>query len=176
MKEFYFKHIEIPNLDQILAEFKIEIDFNQYSEPFSYIDLNFLNNCTLFGDWCKKNNLEIRKAAIIMSDQKFNHFPPHIDSQDNALALNFPISNCEDSYTEFYEIPKNSLIITKKKENVLSKSIIAESFGNCITKYNLNSAVIINTHRPHKIVCANTKKRICLSIRFMKDPWHLVNE
>ena len=120
--------------------------------------------------------LSVINKNFIISDQKLNKSPPHIDSQDNSLALNFPIQNCENSYTEFYQIPKDSLMIAKRNGEVLSKSIISNSFGECVTKYYLNSAVLINTHQPHKVVCLDHEQRICISFRFVKDPWHLINE
>lgn len=176
MVNFYFKNIEISNLHDILNEFKRSIDFDRYSEPFSYANLDFLDSCDSFRNWCNRNNLQVRKAAVIISNQKLNNSLPHVDSQANCLALNFPIQNCDNSYTEFYKIPENSLIITKQNGEVLSKSIVSNSFGECVAKYHLKNAVLINTHQPHKVVCLNPNHRICLSFRFTKDPWHLIDE
>lgn len=176
MLEFYFRNIEIPDLEQILKEFKKSIDFCLYTEPFTYIDISLLDSCQNFLSWCHVNNLMIKKIAVIVSDYKSNNALPHIDSQENLLALNFPIEHCQNTYTEFYKLPKKYIEVVKEKHGVLSKSIISTDFGNSIARYQLLNPVLINTHQPHKIICDHKNRRICLSFRFINDPWHLINE
>lgn len=176
MLDFYFRDIEISNLEKILEEFKKSLDFNLYTEPFTYVDVGLFDSCENFLFWCNENKLSINKIAVVVSDHKSNNALPHIDSQENLLALNFPIENCQDTYTELYKIPEKYIEVVREKHGVLSKSIISKNFGHCVARYQLSNAVLINTHQPHKIICNHENRRICLSFRFIEDPWHLINE
>lgn len=110
-------------------------------------------------------------AIILVKPNK--HYAIHRDFplwQKRNIALNFPMVNCEDSYTVFYdaEILKKETMSGKLGENVYvshAQAVIEETakeLGRC------DSSIPhwINVHVPHAPVVNHDRVRSALSIRF----------
>jgi hypothetical protein len=174
MSIFCYKKILIENYQSIAFELSNAINLSRYKDNFTYVDLN-PNDIPLFFSWVNANNCSIRKTAIIVSTTESLNADPHIDSQTNSLALNFPLANCSNSYTVFYD-PTDIVSMTQyeKSNGVIYKKIRFNNTPKEIERYTLDSAVVINTHIPHKVFHRDSKPRYSLSFRFEEDPWHLI--
>jgi hypothetical protein len=169
-------HIEYQLLQKIASELDT-LDINRCRHNFNYLEINYVKSCcpVLF-TWLSSKNVNPTKAAVIITEAGFYDSIPHVDAQVNCLALNFPIRNCDESETVFYTTKTPLETITLEKPNgVVYKSLKNKDWIE-IEKYTLDSATLLNTHVPHKIINRGKNKRVALSIRFDPDPWNLLNE
>lgn len=176
MSTFCYKEIQIDNYESIISELIKTINYASFRDNFNYLDVDSIlnKNFNLF-KWANENNCIINKAAIIISTVRSSYADPHIDSQDNYLALNFPLFNCENSYTAFYDLKDVDSIIDDIKPNgVIYKKIVFNSQPKEIDRYKLDRPIILNTKVPHKIFHNSQIPRYAISFRFKEDPWHLV--
>jgi hypothetical protein len=173
---FIYKKIYIES--QIQKEIENELatlNLDIYKEVFNYIDIDEIKKeCPMLFRWILDKKLNPIKIAIIITYAGLYDTIPHVDAQINSLALNFPISNCEESDTIFYKTntPLDIEILTKPN-GVIYKSIKNKDWIE-LDRYTLDRATLINTHVPHKIINRGKNKRIALSIRFDPDPWELI--
>lgn len=176
MDTFCFKELNISNYRTIVREFENNINYTSFENNFNYLDIkSILEKTPSLNKWLADNRCVLSKAAIIVSTIRSSVGAPHIDSQVNSLALNFPLSNCEYSYTAFYDPADIDTIIDEEKPNgVLYKKIIFKTAPREISRYVLDRPILLNTHVPHKIFHAHEKSRYAISFRFVNDPWHLV--
>lgn len=119
---------------------------------------------------------------------KFNYaFPgkkqiPHIDyvtkdyklTTESYLALNFPVENCDSTRVYFCE-PVGEIYqeFRYSGEGYRAKVGIHDNW-NILAEYYLTQPTIINTNVYHNIENFTDRIRISLSIRFEKNPWHLL--
>lgn len=113
------------------------------------------------------DNLYLNQTAPVPPDQ--THW---------CLAFNFPIENCDDTFTAFYKctgpdtiihetiLPKKPQYGTYRK---LEKSQLVE-----IDRYYLTRPVVINSSVPHNINNNDYSVRISLNVRLSPDPWDIV--
>ena len=176
MNRFCFKELVIQDYQTIVCELTNSINCHSFRDSFNYLDVNMiLEKNPTFKKWLKDNDCVLNKAAIIVTTTRSSYGEPHIDSQENSLALNFPLSNCEYSYTMFYDPSDIDTIVDETKPNgVLYKKIIFKNTPREISRYILDRPILLNTHVPHKIFHNNEKSRYAVSFRFAKDPWHLI--
>lgn len=87
------------------------------------------------------------------------------------LALNIPLENCENSTTSFwksdYEPPFQIL------DNGSPYNIFDQDRCKKITEFNLTQPTLLRIDIPHCVANPTDKIRKALSVRFIKDPWHL---
>lgn len=176
MDYFCFKGLSIPNYQTIVREFANNINYGPFENNFNYLDVNpTLEKSPSFQKWLEESCCVLTKAAIIVSTIRSSIGAPHVDYQTNSLALNFPLSNCEHSYTAFYNPADIDSIIDEEKSNgVLYKKIIFKNKPREISRYVLDRPILLNTHIPHKIFHGHEKSRYAISFRFVDDPWHLI--
>lgn len=175
---FLFQEIKIENFHDILEQFKSVVDRYRSNNQFyfNHIDRDsFLKDCDLVKKYFDANNCEISVVATV-------EIPPrsqcnlHVDSQIiSSLAMNFPVFDCENSYTSMCKIISGTPVSKK-----LSNGLTAVDFGECeaseISRYYLkDKAVLFNTQIPHRVFNDSDKSRLAISFRFVKDPWHLLN-
>lgn len=173
---FLYREIEIKNFFNIVEQFKSVIgQYKAHSQDhFNHIDKNsFLDDCPLSKEYFNSNNFIIHNIATI-------EIPPkswgslHVDSQQNSLALNFPVINCDDSYTSLYKIDSGVPSVIKIKNGLTRLS-----FDDCnaveLSRFYLKqNAVLFNTKIPHQVFNFSNKTRLAISFRFVRDPWHLI--
>jgi hypothetical protein len=176
MPTFCYKEIQINNYDSIITDLIRTIDYHSFQNNFNYIDTDSILKTNLnLNKWVIDNNCKVIKSAVIVSTVRSSYADPHIDSQENSLALNFPLSNCNDSYTVFYDPDNIDSIIDEKKPNgVIYKKIKFNTQPREIDRYILDRPIILNTKIPHKIFHNSQAPRYAISFRFERDPWHLI--
>jgi hypothetical protein len=173
---FLFKEIKIKNLKDINFQLRFAIDYYRPKNQnyFNHIDKdNFLKECPSINDYFVCNNFEVNKIAIIEIPGR-SESALHIDTQNNFLALNFPVINCDQSYTAFYKIVEGSPNIIK-----MANGLTNLNFDNCGTEeldrfYLKQNAILFNTKIPHKVFNFSDNPRLSISFRFVNDPWLLI--
>lgn len=90
----------------------------------------------------------------------------------DQLALNIPLENCEDSITNIwassYEPP------VQFTDNGQPYRYFDPLHCTKIAEFKVTRPVIFRTDLPHSVSNTSNKVRRAISIRFKKDPWHLV--
>jgi len=173
---FLFEEIEIENFHDIISQFNSVIENyrkkNQYN--FNLIDRDsFLKDCDLVKKYFDNNECVISNIATIEIAAKSNG-SLHTDNYRNTLALNFPVFNCEDSYTSLYKVIDGEPVL-----KVYPNGLTHTDFGSCclteVAKYCIrDKAILFNTQVPHQVYNNSDKPRLAVSFRFAKDPWHLL--
>lgn len=173
---FLFEEIEIENFQDIKSQFISVIENyrkkNQYN--FNLVDKDsFLQDCDLVKKYFDDNNCIVSNVATIEVAAK-SKGTLHTDNYLNTLALNFPVFNCEDSYTSLYKVIDGEPVL-KVYENGLTHT----DFESCclaeVTRYYIkDKAILFNTQVPHRVFNNSDKPRLAVSFRFAKTPWHLL--
>lgn len=175
-ENFLFEKIYFSNFKEICDELKFHVltHLPTNKNNFNHLDsVKLLQGCPLISKWIIENSLILRKIAIIRIDAN-SVGSLHKDTQQNFLALNFPIVNCKETYTGLYKLIKGTPKIV-----TMTNNLTYETFDDCefeeITRYNIeDSAILFNTKIPHKVFNPTDSVRISVSFRFDPDPWSLV--
>lgn len=91
----------------------------------------------------------------------------------DQLALNIPLMNCEDSVTKMWE--SDYIPPTQYTENGQPYNYYDIDRCKKIAEFKLIKPVLFRTDIPHSVNNTGKKVRRAISLRFKKDPWHLVN-
>lgn len=174
---FLNKNLDIPNYQFLLMELKSFYLKRIPSEPspFNHVDVTeLLINCPITNIWLRENNLSLKVAALIITLPHKSHVDPHVDTQNNNLAINFPIENCEGCWTSLYKIIKGSTSQSTLPNGLTYVSFSEDAEFEEISKFTLESPVIFNTKIPHQVWNPTDKTRVSASLRFHKDPWWMI--
>jgi len=182
--EFYWKHIDIDDYDNVIDEIRRcisdELKSTQYRNGFDIYKnkAKFQEQCGLFMNWMSKHSLKIRRIGVIK-------FPPkriqdiHRDSIEdltNTYGLNLNLYNCENSYTRMFElINENYVPVLSYTTSGIPYGIYPESQCREITRYNLSKPVLLDVNKLHSVVNDSNYTRISISIRFTTRPDLLFN-
>ena len=115
-EDFYFKKIDIPNYCLIDEELKTFYKKTSLYGGVVILQTNILKYFPMLSDWFNTHSLSVDFIGcfILKGKCKMN---PHIDFCAQRLALNFPLNNCENSKTIFYEYKgKKEVKKTKKTQ------------------------------------------------------------
>lgn len=103
----------------------------------------------------------------------------HMDQGPETLALNFPLTDCSNSYTQFLKnngklvaIPLIDTVNGVEEKRKFMKFVTDDPIE--VGRYTLNGPVMLNVKMPHGVVNQGPTLRAGISFRFKKDPWHLV--
>jgi hypothetical protein len=101
----------------------------------------------------------------------------HTDERpkDAVLAINIPLINCDQSLTEFWKTDNDSAFIRKLTPNFVPFYEIDPNKCQKISEFVLTKPIIFDTSIPHSVHNYSNQIRFGISIRFKKDPWHLIN-
>ena len=102
----------------------------------------------------------------------------HIDYRphdNNTLAINIPLINCENAITEFWKSSESSSVVEYTPSGSPYLSCGDRSTCTKIDEYRLVRPVLFNTSIPHSVNNYSDKPRIAISLRLETDPWDLVN-
>lgn len=172
---FIFKELHIDAVDEILAEID-NLRSKIVSEPgkFRIIDTeSTLKALPLLNKWFKENNLDVKHIAYI-SCAANQIQEVHLDSGNNELALNFPVLNCENVVTDFFEYKEQNLTLKYTIGTNLPYLYYDITGMNIIASLNLKKPTILNIKMPHRVSNPTDLERISISFRFINDPWKLV--
>jgi len=101
----------------------------------------------------------------------------HIDHRphdNNVLAINIPLVNCDNAVTMFWDTTED----TNRLQYTSSGSpYIGFNKSNCtkIDEYVLTQPVLFKTDLPHSVDNYSDKPRLAISLRLVDDPWDLVS-
>lgn len=122
--------------------------------------------------------LEIQRSVLIQvspgavgrihTDWRFD------ENYGDKLALNIALMNCENSVTEMWE--SDYTPPTQYTDNGQPYNYYNESRCKKITEFKLIKPVLFRTDIPHSVSNTGRTVRRAISLRFKKDPWHLVTK
>lgn len=164
---FVWKYIDGIDPEEISRVQKIVLDNIPRNSNF-FQNLHFVDIDTFMGKKVQTVvllQLEPRKNSIIHIDDRVN---------GNVLALNIPLENCEDSYTDIWKssVPPEIRYTT----NRVPYNFINKTKCTLIDRFTLTNPVLFRTDLPHSgNNSANNKFRRAVSIRFEEDPWELID-
>lgn len=194
---FVYKFLDIENYSLIRNELR-EYFKNITTQDIRNKTMSYLNKdevferCPLFRQYFEKIGKTKNKFVIIKLVLPPNYYHhPHIDNlylhqlepsypntTNFCLAFNFPIENCDDTYTIFYKYHGENLNILEtidvpdKPSFGVYRKLDPEQLEE-IDRYYLDRPVLINTSVPHNINNTAYSTRITLNIRLAPDPWDL---
>lgn len=179
--DFYFKYIDIDNLEDILEETRSYVlkKVEEIPNPgFALLNNTdeFIENCPLIVSWVKNQGLELSKVAVHILEPNTEGFL-HSDfySDVSKLALNLDMSNCSGTETKMFRVDSPGKKITTLNGALsytvydFDKSVCAE-----VGSFDLKTPTLFNISKPHKVYNLKDSKRISLSLRFVLHPLHLI--
>lgn len=180
--DFWHKEIACPNKISIQEEIKTFltpyiINLEKDDQVFEHIqDLpRFIEFTPSLTAWLQELGCGLYKqlALIITGANKNQNI--HTDAQKNELALNIGLQ-VDNTSTRMYKI------IAGKPKTISygSQGLTYIDYSACEleqhTEYTLlNNPVLFNTKHIHNVINPTDKTRIAVSIRFFKDPDHLIS-
>jgi len=172
---FYFKSLNIPNIERINEEIKM---YDQNREPtigFSMIKHDtVLESLPTLNTWFKEFKMIVDRVAVIIIKSN-NIQMPHIDYGPHSLAINFPLQHCENTWTRFF---KNTGQVVEKFTPDTKVPYLAFVDDNMQeeTRYELTGPTLLNIKQPHSVLNRTEFNRSCISFRFKEDPWFLLED
>lgn len=178
--DFWYKPIPCANqadiLDELNAFLKSDIPrLSSAKNGFEHIDIpSFILATPKLQAWLKEINCPpLRFVASVvfppMTNQKI-----HTDSQKNNLALNFGLQ-VKDTTTLMHKI-----VTGKPVERPYGhQGYTFIDYSGCtfekITEFTLEKdPILLNVHQLHNVVNQTPNTRVAISLRFAKDPIHLL--
>jgi len=118
--------------------------------------------------------MEVNNVVIVQIPPRFMQ-EIHADFRpdNNVLAINFPLINCQDAVTEMWESNESTLLTER-----LGYPTNLARRGACkkIDQFIVDRPVIFNTKILHSVRNNSRNTRIAVSLRFKNDPWHLIDQ
>ena len=166
---FIWQYIDVPALEIESIKQQVRDNLPDNGDFFQKLDVER----TTFLD------LEIDAVVLIQAAPGFgiDRFGIHKDASDEqgrTLAINIPFENCEGSITKFYKTDKPE--VTQFLPNGLSYNLFESKDCEEISEFRLTQPIVFNTQIPHLVVNPQNVWRRAISVRFKKDPWHLIKK
>jgi hypothetical protein len=180
ISSFIWQYVEIDTwplvqteLDRLPDLLDVEWDFENYGFKWSDRPEYFAPMLPALWTWFDQTGLEPARVGVLdkIAGQTVGY---HFDLGPYELALQLPMKNCNDqTYTGFY--------ISNGPPTIKSSPLVSQP--NCydplklteIARYTLDKPLIFNVKKIHGVHNLTAETRTCLSIRFRKDPWKLIN-
>jgi len=152
----------------------------QYS--FVHLDSNYVSKClpALMQYFADMGLGETERIAYV-STPPYSVNTVHMDQGPEVLALNFPLTDCSQSYTIF--LKNNGRLEAFYVDEIINNVAGKRKFMKFVTdnpvelgRYTLNGPVLLNVKMPHGVVNEGSTLRAGISFRFKKDPWNLVKD
>lgn len=166
---FIWQYIDIPQNEVEAIQQEVRAKLPDNDDFFQIIELE---RKTFLG-------LEINVVVLIQATPGFGLDGTSIhrdagDEDGRSLAINIPLDNCDNSTTAFWKSNKTETI--KFTPNGMPYRSFDLEDCEQISEFNLTKPVIFDTQIPHSVVNPQDVCRRAISIRFEKDPWHLIKE
>lgn len=176
----YFSPVEVPNWKEIVQQLRAYIyDRSGVLEDkksfFYFQDLEKVQQHVplLFETFSKMGLPVINYVAVTHVIAETEHQAPHIDNVPQNVRINFPIENCDGTYTVFYKnskLPKTGI-----NQNGVPYLRVYLDESEEMARYELTGPTALMVNIPHIIERTNkTDPRISVSVGFETDPWHLL--
>ena len=127
-------------------------------------------------------NLKIREIAITVCN-KYEDVDLHIDELPVVAKINFPILNTENTFNEWYRVPKEILDTVTPVVNQFGSAyydLKSVDLDQCIkiAEVELTRPIIFNSQIPHRIRITDQAKlpRIVMSCTFFNEPIELLGK
>lgn len=173
VENFYFKYLDLSyNIQEVESLYKIYADIpGRFSMLRIQQAMEYLPSINLL---FKNLNLTPSKMAYINIGSNTTQII-HCDWGAETLALNFPVYNCLDTFTEFYDVPESEL----REGKTMGTELPFYYYNNLdnkkfVDKFTLSKPVLLNIKKAHSVVNKTSSSRISLSFRFKTDPWFLI--
>ena len=173
--DFYFKSLNISNIEQINEEIKSYDTNREPTVGFALVDNTIvLTALPTLNKWFTDCNMIVDRIAVLIIKSN-NIQMPHVDLGIQSLAINFPLQHCNDTWTRFF---KNTGTLVKKFTPDTKVPYLAYIDDNMQedTRYELTGPTLINIKKPHSVINRTNFNRSCISFRFKKDPWFLLED
>lgn len=170
---FYFKSLNIPNIEQINEEIKMYDQSRESTTGFSIVDRDtVLESLPTLTKWFKESNMIVDRVAVIIIKSNTIQMP-HVDYGSHTLAINFPLQHCENTWTRFF---KNTGQVVEKftPDTKLPYLEFIDDNKQEETRYKLSGPTLLNVKHPHSVANTTAFDRSCISFRFKEDPWFLL--
>jgi len=138
-------------------------------------NFNFFQPLTIDTD--ELMGMKIKQSVLIqLAPAPFNVGKIHTDVRhdNNVLAIQIPLINCENSITEFWEADQLA-VATPSDSNGSTYQYFSKDQCKKIDQFQLINPLIFRTDIPHSVTNKSKSFRKAISLRFYTDPWHLVN-
>jgi len=98
-------------------------------------------------------------------------YRPH---DNNVLAINIPLVNCDNAITEFWDTDEDRNFIQYTSSG---SPYIGFDRKRCrkIDEFTLTQPIVFRTDLPHSVNNHSNSPRLAISLRLEKDPWDLVD-
>lgn len=96
-------------------------------------------------------------------------YRPH---DNNQLAINIPLQNCDNAVTEFWETNDTNQSIEYSSSG---SPFIGHNRNQCkkLDGFRLTKPVVFRTDIPHSVDNFSDQLRLAISLRLVNDPWDL---
>jgi len=193
MNPQYFKSIDLPGIDKIkhevLSVLSVVEDGMTINKDFNlrYFSTEFFESCPAlinaielicpFSDvrFIGAITTDVRSSTnYIHSDISAERLSSPVTDQtlpDPPWALNFPITNCIDTYTVWYKLKPGRTAIRKyHPQNQFPFFIYNSADVEEVDRLYMNGrAAFFNTHEIHGVVNPTDQRRMVISVRFNKN-------
>ena len=180
-KLFLFKSLEINEQQYIsitceLKEYVSKFVTISPDNAFDELDTNqVIKECPKLHEYLISLMLKPIIIGLVRSWPKQIALNPHIDVCAQSLAINFPIQDCENSVTKFYNPGGNNATkVLRRHPNGISYYHYDNVIWEELDSYSLTVPTLLNVHVPHKVEHYGDNTRLAMSIRFHQDPWFLI--
>ena len=178
----YYQHVDLPHINEIatmvrkqLDKFYFENTIFKIFPPAQFEHPLIIESVSKFKPWN-----EIAHVSIITTQPFAHHRDPdtniHQDimtltewgSQEQAVCLNIPIYNCDETYVAIYEPLQDPYRLQGKYKNGHIYEALHWKKDWCreIDRMFLPKPALFYTQMPHAIINETEESRIILSIRF----------
>jgi hypothetical protein len=164
---FIWQYIDIPEEEIKAIQQEVRDKMPDNEDFFQTIELE---RKTFMG-------LELNVVVLIQAAPGFglDGFGIHRDADDEevrTLAINIPLDNCDESTTKFWKT--NAEEIIQYTPNGMPYRFFERENCEEVTEFKLTKPVIFSIQVPHSVINPQPVWRRAISLRFEKDPWHLV--
>lgn len=179
--DFTYKYLEVKNSSEIISELQDYYSTNKskYDQQFNGVTLtNLIAKCRHFKQWIVENKLRPTYAYYVVV-RPGETSPLHIDAQENDLSVNFPIENCQDTWTTMYTVHSPLVYRAVYPGGVKRHWWEWESSDperTEICRCVVTQPLVFNTKIPHQVNNPTQCDRVTFIIRFRVDPWFLIND
>ena len=169
-----YKKIDLPQWEFIQQELVRAIDLDSVRSHTGFIP--FESQLTPKLDRCLQDlDLVVEHKWIIVYPVGYitmlhTDFP---DSSSLKTALNLPVYNCRGSRTEFYQ---RSVDHPQRRVGAVNLRYYQEELCQdlYLDSFELDQPTLLNTQVPHRVI-TGSQCRVCVSLRFTREPLKLWN-
>jgi len=165
--ESYAEHIEVPNWEKLVAEFKPYI-LNLCKGIVGYHNVDqllFYPHATKILSYFERLSVVSKAIGLIIIPPGYPHHI-HVDgiiSNSDPYALNFEIQNCCIPKTRMYRSTKTGQALYTPQVRYTKYNL---EDCDLIKEFDLTMPIIFNTQVPHNVWNPTKETRISISFRF----------